>query len=104
MLICNCTEDVKFDDDNVRLSLDAHYLSISPNQFNLGSQEQTFNANIKSVSTPWTFSDMADWITADKASGDQDDNVTFNATQNPFGDKTRTAVFYLTGFLSLSGL
>ena len=96
MLICGCTEDVKFDDDNVRLSLDAHYLSISPNQFHLGSQEQTFNANIKSVSTPWTFSDMADWITADKASGDQDDNVTFNATQNPFGDKNRTAVFYLT--------
>lgn len=52
------------------------------------------NFKIESVSTPWKFSDVAEWISVSPLSGTSSATVSLNVQENTNGEK-RSAIFYL---------
>lgn len=96
-----CKEEGNLAEGNYTFSLKAHYLKISPYQYNFpASTNTTYGSSvgqgqITSTETPWKFVGMPEWLSVDVMSGNADQTVNFSAQDNPSADGSRTSVFYL---------
>lgn len=96
MIYTSCEEDGHLAEGNYDLSLKAHYLSISPNQYNFqATPSGVSNGYVTTMGTSWTFTGLPSWLGVSPSSGDADQEVTFTAQANPSADATRTSIFYL---------
>lgn len=92
----SCQEEGSLVEGNYSLSLKAHYIAISPNEYNFSAtQDYSSMGKVETMETPWAFTGMPDWLSVSPSSGDSDQEIAFTAQNNPSSENTRTSVFYL---------
>lgn len=84
--------------DGYTPSLSARYLKLSATDLNFtasgAADTDTDNKiYVESITTPWRFFGMADWLTVSPESGDGSKSVLFSVTENPSAVNSRTSYF-----------
>ena len=94
--LVGCADSVEYDPDAYSPSFSARYLGVSVNEFNLtDASEYQNNFQVKSMETPWGFTDLMDWIGLSKTEGSQTEDVEITVNENLSGENNRLGVFYL---------
>lgn len=89
-LLIGCSEDVY--DDAYKPSLESHYLSVYPRDFEFGNGEETKSGSITSEYA-WSFASVPSWLSLTPTSGNSNADFSVTSTANEtFSSKT--AVFY----------
>lgn len=95
-LLVGCSDSVDFNPDEFYPSLAARYLRVSEQEFNFPSakaNQQSFV--VSSIDTPWGFTDVMEWISLSKMSGQQTSEISLSVSENTSGDKERLGIFYV---------
>lgn len=96
-LSVGCIEDnVWFDESDWVPSLTPRYIYMEDKEVTIGSESDSFEADVKAESTPWEFRGQASWLTIDPLTGTDDATVTITATENMSGENLRTSLFWLS--------
>jgi hypothetical protein len=92
--ICSCEDGIVL--GNYAPSTQGRYLSISDTYFDTflatGGTE-SFNV-YGEYNTPWSFTDVAEWLNLSQMSGSSDANIIMTASENKSADSNRTSIFY----------
>ena len=97
VLLTGCGDSDKYDPTQYKASLAAHYLRPSQTTFTANSaKECSYTFDVKSVDTPWAFTDVMTWTTVYPMYGSASANVSFAIEENTSGDTERLGVFYLS--------
>ena len=92
--ISGCSEDMYENVNTFKPSLESHYLSVYPRDFEFGNGEETQSGSI-STENAWSFTSVPSWLTLSPASGNSDAEFSATSQANETAS-SRTAVFYLT--------
>lgn len=101
LLLIGCGDSDKYDPMKYKASLASHYLCPSQTSFTANSaKECSYSFDVKSVDTPWAFTDVMTWATLSPMSGSASEDVFMTIEENTSGDTERLGVFYLSSTLS----
>lgn len=95
-ILAGCSDSVEYNPDMFAPSLRAKYLSVSQNSFELpdaGNYKTDFS--VTSMDTPWSFTEVMDWIGVSVPEGERTEKVELSVEENLSGDNNRLGVFYL---------
>lgn len=91
-LLMGCSEDVY--EGAYKPSLESHYLSVYPRDFEFGNGEETKTGSITSENT-WSFSSIPSWLSLTPSSGNSDADFSIVSKTNE-SVSNREAVFYVS--------
>lgn len=91
-LLMGCSEDVY--ESAYRPSLESHYLSVSPRDFQFGNGEETKTGSITSENS-WSFTGTPSWLSLAPSSGNSDADFSITSSANETM-VSKTAVFYVS--------
>lgn len=101
LLLIGCGDSDKYDPTKYMASLASHYLRPSQTSFTANSaKECSYSFDVKSVDTPWAFTDVMTWTTLSPMSGSASEDVFMTIEENTSGDTERLGIFYLSSTLS----
>lgn len=91
-LLIGCSEEVY--DGAYKPSLESHYLSVYPRDFEFGNGEETKTGSITSENA-WSFTSVPSWLSLTPSSGNSDADFTVASKTNE-SVSNREAVFYVS--------
>ena len=91
-LLMGCSEEIY--DGAYKPSLESHYLSVYPRDFDFGNGEETKTGSITSENS-WSFTGVPSWLSLSPSSGNSDAEFSVKSTVNEIM-VNRTSVFYIS--------
>ena len=92
LLLMGCSEEVY--DGAYKPSLESHYLSVYPRDFEFSNREETKSGSVKTEDA-WSFSGIPSWLSLTPSSGNSDLDFTIASKTNE-SVLNREAVFYVS--------
>lgn len=94
LMICGCSEEIYDGAGTYKPSLESHYLSVYPRDFEFGNGEETKQGSISSVNA-WSFTDVPSWLSLTPSSGNSNSNFSISTGVNE-SMVSKTAMFYIS--------
>lgn len=92
LIMASCSEEIY--EGAYKPSLESHYLSVYPRDFEFGNGEETKTGSITSENA-WSFTNIPSWLSLTPSNGNSDAKFSVASTVNKTLS-SRTAVFYLS--------
>lgn len=95
MTITGCKESYNMEDGLIPSKECPIFLRVLNNNYSCNSNENQFQFKIESFHTPWTITNIPEWIKLDSTNGSGSKSITCNIAMNPYGDHDRNAILFV---------